>query len=76
MSISSFPLHDSPDSTLESPQDDSPGPADAERERFELLFHRAPTPAELARFHRSHERLTLRLPARARRRAARIIASL
>lgn len=71
MSISNFPL---PASFEPSEPTDPAGPAD--RERFELLFHRSPTPAELARFHRSHERLTLRLPARARRRAARIIASL
>ena len=69
MSISSFPLPDSLD------PGEGPTPTDPARERFELLFDRTPTPAELARFHRSHDRLALRLPARARRRAARIIAT-
>jgi len=69
LSISSFPQ---PTETTDLPE-----PLVAERrERFETLFRRSPTPRELARFNNSHERLLLRLPARARRRAARIIATL
>jgi len=42
--------------------------------RFVHVFGRAPEPAELKRFQRARGNLCLRLPARARRRAATIIA--
>lgn len=54
---------------------DSPPVIEERRRRFELLFRRSPTAAELDRFNRSHDWLLLRMPARARRRAARLIVS-
>jgi hypothetical protein len=44
--------------------------------RFETLFGRRPSAREAARFRAAHEALELRVPARARRRAAHVIARL
>jgi hypothetical protein len=53
----------------------SPREAAAAREsaRFELIFQRPPTTAELARFRRSRSGSVLRLPRSVKRRAALLI---
>jgi hypothetical protein len=49
---------------------------DALTARFEQLFHRTPSARDLDRFRRADSRVRLRLPARTRRRLARVIATL
>jgi hypothetical protein len=54
-----------------------PAPTDDElTAKFLQLFHREPTPVELRRFRIADARVQLRLPRQARRRAARLIATI
>jgi hypothetical protein len=45
-------------------------------ERFQVLFDREPSSAELSVFAAAHQALVLRLPGRVRRRTARVISRL